>query len=161
MGEFLSRLIHYIAQSWPAIVALCILAFWSGLAGYWTAEREPPLRVDDIQVLTPTVHAGEKLRVQSTVSRSGPCELTVGRVIIDSDRVLFRIESDFYPAGRSEVGSAETFIQKTPVPRAAQIGPARLRETLVHVCNPIHRIWPVTQRLPDMLFYIEAVPVLD
>ncbi|MDP2358616.1 MAG: hypothetical protein Q8M31_21535 [Beijerinckiaceae bacterium] len=138
---------------WLGFSALCLIAFWAGLAGFWTAQRDPPLRIES-RLLTPEVPPGGGVRVEHTAYRSDACQLTVERAIIDADRVLFRIEDTLYFAGRTPAGESDSFVEDTAVPLAARPGPARLRETLIHVCNPIHRLWPVTQRLPDIPFVV-------
>lgn len=140
---------------WMGFLALCLVAFWAGLAGFWTAQRDPPLRIEGLRLLTPVVHPGGTIRVEHTAVRNDACQLTVERAIVDADRVLFRIEDMIFYAGRTVAGQRDSFVEETPVPIAAQVGQARLRETLTHVCNPIHRIWPITQRLPDVPFMIQ------
>lgn len=155
MGE-LSKCstVRELAWWWMGLLSLCLIAFWAGLAGYWTAQREPPVRIDNLHLLTPKVPAGGSVRVRHTASRFDHCQLTIERAIIDEDRVLFRLEDVYFQAGRSAVGGEDSFVEETPVPIAARPGNARLRETLIHVCNPIHRIWPITQRMPDLPFVV-------
>lgn len=137
-----------------ASLALCLIAFWAGLAGYWTAQREPPIRVESVELLTPEVPAGGTVRVRHTTTRFDPCHLTLERSIIDAGGVLFRLEDVSFSAGRVSVGAEEPFIETTPVPPGMRPGTARLREILVHTCNPVHRFWPVTQRMPDIQFRV-------
>lgn len=150
------RTIREVAWWWMGLLALCLIAFWAGLAGYWTAQREPPVRVENLHLLTQEVPAGGAVRVLHAATRFHHCQLTIERAIIDEDRVLFRLEDVYFQAGRSTVGE-DSFIEETPVPIAARPGNARLRETLIHVCNPIHRFWPITQRMPDIPFVVLPV----
>ena len=132
---------------------LGMIAFWAGIAGWWTIQRDPPIRIDAIEVLTDQVMRGHEIRVSYTVDRRDLCEVIVERFIIDSDRVIHLIEPRRYSSGRGSLGM-DQYVERSPVPIGASYGPAVLREILIHTCNPVHRFWPIRQPLPEVAFEI-------
>lgn len=132
---------------------LGLIAFWAGMAGWWTIQRDPPIRLDAIEVLTERVSRGGEIRVSYTVERRELCEVVVERFVIDSDRVIHLIEPRRYSSGRGSIG-VDQYVERAPVPAGASYGPAVLREILIHTCNPVHRFWPIRQQLPEVAFEI-------
>lgn len=149
----MTKLIRELASRAIYAILLGLIAFWAGVAGWWTIQRDPPIRIDAIELLDERVMRGQDLRVSYTIERSNLCEVIVERFIIDSDRVIHLIEPRRYSSGRGSLGP-DQYVERSPVPAGASYGPASLREILIHTCNPVHRFWPIRQPLPEVAFEI-------
>lgn len=120
----------------------------------WAADREPPFKVLNGEVVPPT-NVGGVLKIRGDIRRdvTRGCSLTVSHWI--EDRVGFR---SYLPIVEMSADSLIRLEELAPgktrfsnmVPHSVAPGAAIYHAENRYVCNPIHLIWPivVVTRLP-------------
>lgn len=125
-----------------------------GLMGapiWWASDRDPPVDFT-ISILNPTVAPGDLLHVEYVIDRKRVCEARAVRTIYDGAGV----ETRFIPDERSAFGNVgpDYRVIELKVPETAAVGIGRYRLASTFVCNPLHKIWPITVVYPDVTFSI-------
>lgn len=139
-----------------AITLLSLIAFWSGLVGFWVQDRAVPVKGKAVDIVGP-VYPGGRLLVRWNVHRDRACAATRQELIVDVQGVRWLIAAQTYSGPAGPLGD-DSFITQTPLPADIPTGAATMRVTLSFVCNPIHRLWPIVSTAPDLPFRIEARP---
>lgn len=103
-------------------------------------------------VLTPIVEQGGVISVKVVATMDQRCLVTIERAVIDSERTLRLAEP---VESVREPGTSELIVRAI-VPSASKPGPADYRVTMNWQCNPLQKIWPRVEQLPDLSFEIVA-----
>jgi hypothetical protein len=120
-----------------------------GLFLVWQLDGDP--RKTAIRtVVTPNVEQGGDLMLRVAAIMDQTCAVNVRRAIVDSEGTL---HLSVPVIDTREAGTAITTIRST-VPSGAAPGPAYYRVTLEWQCNPLQRLWPRIEQLPDLPFTI-------
>lgn len=131
---------------------LSVGAIIATAVGYWTQSRDLPVESRMIEVVGP-VYRGGKLLVRWQVYRSRACHATKTEFVIDVGGVRWTMSERVYESPPGPLG-LDTFISQTDVPEGIPAGLATLRVIFSYMCNPVHRIWPVVNNMPDMPIFI-------
>jgi hypothetical protein len=137
--------------------AVLITAGLIGAAlGVWTIDRDSPTVIERVNVLTPQVTPGGKLRVEYHVRRLRDCATHVDRVLFDSARVrgdLMDVDS-LKPLGPM---GEDTYVVEVPIPTTFSSGPALYRILVSYRCNLVHRwFWPIVTPAQDIMFNVSS-----
>ena len=141
---------HTLARrEWPALVAALMLLspiLW------WSFDRRAPVTTIEVSIVPPQIRAGDTMYRSITVERHRICETDPDIVIVDGLKTRWRIEE----AAIRTPGHLGRDTYKVPivVPPAASPGKSELRITVIRVCNPIQRVWPIVEVLPPIPFVI-------
>jgi hypothetical protein len=145
------RKVILVAVIWSALLVIPIT---------WALDRKPPFSVLPAQAETPTVRAGETLRMVLPIRRNLDklCSATFTRHIIDA--AGFR-----HDLGGVQFMSAESLHAMdiagplvkvaVPIPIEVSVGPAVLTSDREYECNPLHTFWPIRT---SMTFNFTVVP---
>ena len=148
---------------WRAVV-LSLLAFFSGMIGLWSADRNPPTIQLEERVLNPTLAAGEPLRIYYKVRRDDNCRVRLEQLLFDHNLTRHRIPDEDYQAAPGPIG-IEDFVILVDVPRRFAQGEGRYRAIRTYRCNPIHNLFPIVVISRDVTFTVvgtqEARPSLE
>ena len=138
------------------VMRTCNLAYWISViaALAWLAsqalDRQPPVVVRAAALLTPSIAAGDPVRVSYSVVRVRTCETDVVWSIYDGAGEIHR----FGPLQVSAPGlpGQDQFVHAWATPGNAAPGRGKLRVVLAFACpgNYLQAIYPVTSVLPDM-----------
>lgn len=151
-----------LGPGWWMATALRIgkLAYWMFVIGAlsWlfaqAIDREPPVDLRSVEILTPQVRPGQPLRVSYHVYRHRICRTETSWVFFDGLNELRR----FGPTAVEAAGKLgdDAFVRPWTVPPNAEPGAARLRVITSWQCPPnfVHGIYPVTRVSPDLHFEI-------
>ena len=138
------------------VMRLCSIAYWLAVlaALAWllsqALDRQPPVRMRRVTLLSPTVAAGEPVRVAYAVSRLRTCETDVNWSVYDGAQEIHRF-GPLHVAAAGLPGEDE-FVHAWPTPGNAAPGRGKLRVVLAFACpgNYLQAIYPVTVVLPDV-----------
>lgn len=128
----------------------------TAIMGFWTQSRNLPVQSQFVDIVGPA-HPGGKLLVRWQVFRERSCKATKQELIIDIAGVRWIVAKQEFSAAPGPMGF-DQFVTQTELPRDIPIGIAVLRVVLAYQCNPVHMLWPVIDRSPDIPFVISAVP---
>lgn len=132
------------------------LAIASTTVGYWTQQRDLPVQSKVIEVVGPT-YPGGRLLVRWQVYREDSCAATKQEIIIDAGNVRWVLKAIYFPQPPGGPGF-DNFISQTELPSDIPLGDATLRVSIAFVCNPVHLLWPVVNRIPDIPFTVIPRP---
>lgn len=141
---------------------ICNLLYWAAVIAAlgWLVsqalDRQPPVQVRNVTLLTPSVTSGEPVRVSYDVVRRRTCETDVSWSIYDGAQEIHRY-GPLHVAAPGLPG-LDSFVHAWPTPSDASPGRGRLRVVLAFACpgNYLQAIYPVTLVLPDLS--IELLP---
>ena len=126
------------------LVCLAILS-GAGAIAYWTLDREVPVEVQQIEVLTPEVKPGGSLLIRQRLDYIRECPAHVDRGVYDSAthrEFLPDIDYERTPQGLG----IHTVTFEVNVPKFFVPGPATYRARPVYTCNILQRAyWPITR----------------
>lgn len=129
------------------------LGLTSGILGMWVAEREPPITIESVEVLTTRVRAGEDFKARFHVTRRKLCAVRVERMLVDG-------ESGRHPLATTDLSGPpgplghDSYVSLVSVPEKAAPGHARYRANAIYRCNPLHGLWPIVDVGQDLEFEI-------
>jgi hypothetical protein len=141
-----------------AFVLLCLAA---GILGTFLADRAPPVVVQSVEILTPVIEPGGKLRIRYRVHRVRDCETRVDRVMYDAgipgrqpaNRVILDVVRLF---GEPDRLGLHSFVTAVDVPEHFVDGPARYVTAPQFRCNPLHTLWPIQGQVRTVGFEVRA-----
>lgn len=132
-----------------AYLLLAIILVTGGILGAWMLDRRPPfsnfsLRTIDVQPSEATVEwRYDVLRTD--------CTGVARRVLVDGVETLLPPSS--FDLGDFKLG-ARVVAAQVPVPAFLgsiyRAGTLRYQVTFSAYCNPLHQIWPITVRAPEV-----------
>lgn len=130
------------------VCSLGAIAFLFGMFGLWVADRDVPVVAVQSQLINNDLGPGQIARVRINGYRIRSCHTIVERYIEDSTATRFTYpDIDYINPGPP--GHFETFIE-IAMPQRINPGLATLKTNAAWECNPFHRIWPITDRQPDI-----------
>ncbi len=129
---------------------LCVVA---GIAGTWLADRDLPIDVRRVELITPEVNPGDVLQVKFTVFRYRSCGFHADRLLIDSDGNREVLDDIDFRVNPNRLGD-DTFITTIRVPSTFKPGPARYVSVSQHRCNLIHNFWPIPGGISNIAFAV-------
>ncbi|MGX1096496.1 hypothetical protein [Amorphus sp. MBR-141] len=139
--------------TWSLLVfAAAGLCGSAGILGFWIADREPPVRFYSGAPGRAIIGGGATLEIAYDVRVERLCASTMVSVLTDSSGARFPLQQLSTPPPSHP--SDATVIYKVLVPRRMAKGPAEHHGIAEFVCNPIHRIWPLTVKLPEIDFAV-------
>lgn len=125
-----------------------LTAFFSGVLGLWVADRQPPVTGIVSKTLNNDVGPGQIVKIQISAYRIRSCKTTIERYIHDSSNTRYQYpDTDYLDPGPP--GPAMTIIE-LEIPPRTNPGLATLKTNAAWECNPIHKIWPIVDRQPDI-----------
>jgi hypothetical protein len=135
---------------------LVICASLGAVIGLWAADRTIPVRRTARVVVMGDAHPGGKLLLRWKVTRDRSCASTKQEVIVESNTgVRWPLPQQLrLLAAPGPVGVRDVFVTQTELPEEIEPGPALLRVVLTYECNPIHKLVPITDIVPDVPFLI-------
>jgi hypothetical protein len=134
---------HWSLTAGQILVVLVLAAMlYAGHQMYWPVKV---LDVDSIEILTPVVVAGDKVKVRFYVNKHLLVPMKIERSLVNNTVVPYIEESPTQPLGRS-VKTIELLI-----PKDRHEGPHRIR-TSVHARVNYFRMWTMLWESPD--FYV-------
>lgn len=144
------------------VMRICSIAYWLAVMAAlgWllsqALDRQPPVRVSSATLLTPTVAAGDPVRVAYAVDRMRTCETDVIWSVYDGAEEIHRF-GPIHVAAPGLPGD-DNFVHAWMTPANAAPGRGRLRVVLAFACpgNFLQAIYPVTTVLPDIAFQITS-----
>lgn len=126
--------------------------------GSWAIEREPATVMRRMEVITPEVQPGGRLRIHYFVTRYKDCMIKIDRSIHDSQKVRYVLPDLDFTRGPGPLGE-DDYVSETVVPNTLAEGPAFYRATTRYQCNPLHRFWPIVVGPIDLYFTIKGEPL--
>lgn len=139
------------------IAAAIAAVTFVGTAAVWATDRDPPVTINEVKVLTPIVQQDGDFIISYDLERQQVCQTEAQRTIFDGANV----EIDYLPDRREAFGPVtkhDVKSVKVHVPLSATPGTARYRVVAVYRCNPLHQIWPIVRVLVDQYFTIIEKP---
>jgi hypothetical protein len=134
------------------VASLGAIAFVFGMLGLWVADRDIPVVGIQSMVVNSDVGPGQIIRVKVNAYRIRSCRTLVERFIEDSTTTRFSFpDIDYINPGPP--GHIETFIELL-IPQRVNNGVAIIKTNASWECNPVHRIWPIMDRQPDIAVLI-------
>lgn len=129
----------------------------AGVLGMWTADREPPVRLNDFKVLTPIVSPGGELKIRYDVTRFRYCKVKIERLLVDDADVKYSLDGAFYEAYPGPLGR-EIYTIPVKIPEKANLGAAEYRTTATYYCNPLHSwFYPIRTVGPVVTFVVGEI----
>lgn len=135
---------------WFAVSVTTTLA---GLCAYWAIVDRHPIRDIESEIVTPIVQPGGVFSIRYHVRWSSECKVTGYRFLIDSAGQQYTIAPDsryVHPADEPD------FFINIPISESARPGPAFYRATILYECNPLQRLFPLTNVIDPVRFLITA-----
>lgn len=132
-------------------------ALVGGVLGLWIADREPPVASTVQQVVNEPIRPGAELLVRYTVVRYRSCASQVDRLLSDAQGVRYVLDDLEFKAAPGPLGEA-TYTSPVPIPRTFGQGVGRYRVSVTYICNPVHRLWPITVQSREIAFMVEGAP---
>lgn len=129
----------------------------AGVLGYWVADREVPVVVNDMAMLTPVVAPGGELRVKVWGIRKRSCRSVFQRLYRDGQGARFAPDDIDVRLSTTNFGPDE-WVVPVPVSVTAAPGNATFRMLTVYYCNPFHYAFPIIDMQPPISFRIEGPP---
>ena len=127
--------------------------------GIWTIDREPPTTTNRVEVITPEVPPGGKLRIHYWVRRMKECAIRIDRMMIDSTKVRVVLPDIDFERPPGPIGD-DDYVSEVDVPDSLTEGPAIYRAVFRYNCNLIHRwFWPVVVGPVDVQFTVKGPKV--
>lgn len=133
-------------------VSIGAIAFLAGMLGLWVADREVPVTGIQSIVTNKDVAPGQIVRVRITAYRIRSCRTIIERYIQDSTQTRF-VFPDIDYLNPGPPGHVESFIE-LHLPQRINEGLALIKTNAAWECNPVHRIWPIIDRQPDIAVLI-------
>jgi hypothetical protein len=124
--------------------------------GLWTIDRDPPVVINSVQVLTPEVPPGGRLRIKYQVNRIRECAVHIDRLLLDSAKVRGELTDLSFAKPPGPLGNDE-YTTEIRVPDTFSQGPAVYRTLTTYRCNLIHAIWPVPWGPNDVSFVVRGM----
>jgi hypothetical protein len=135
---------------------LMAAAVFASVFGFWFQARTLPVQSRVVEVLGPA-YPGGKLLVRWKVYRAESCAADKQELIFDVDGLRWVLIETHFQTAPGPLGFDE-YTTQTPLPADLPVGIATLRVSLSYVCNPVHKLWPVVDRIPDIPVKILARP---
>ncbi|KQT08539.1 hypothetical protein ASG40_11720 [Methylobacterium sp. Leaf399] len=134
------RCIAYLSL---ALISGAILTV-ATLTSYYLADRRSPIRVDSVEVLTPTVEIGGRLQIRTVLTYMRSCKIHSDRQMFDSANHRKLVEDVDFETAPAPLGEPQTIIQTFEVPAYFVPGKAIFQTFPWYACNAVHRyIWPI------------------
>ena len=133
------------------IRALLVAVVLSAPVAWWALDRTPAYKMVHANPMPNPARAGDKIDLQwEIVTLRKGCEGTFIRTITDANGwtwTTVRMQSTFnnFELGTEKTHSVVPFI----LPNVAE-GIATIRSIPTFICNPLHRLWPVTEVSPPV-----------
>lgn len=163
--QFYARALAVLAgpnRRMATLMRVCSLVYWLAVVGAlaWLAsqaiDRQPPVIIRSITLLTPKVAVGDPVRVDYALTRLRTCETDMTWSVYDGAGEIHR----FGPVHVVAPGppGQDQFVHAWTTPGDAAPGLGRLRVALAFSCpgNYLHAIYPVISILPDLPIEITA-----
>lgn len=132
--------------------SLGAIAFVFGMLGLWVADREVPVVGIQSFVVNNDVAPGQIVRVKTSAYRIRSCRTLVERYIIDSATTRFTFpDVDYINPGPP--GAVDAVFELV-LPARVNPGVAIIKTNASWECNPVHRLWPIMDRQPDIAVLI-------
>lgn len=138
-------------------IALTSIGLISGVAGLWAADRDVPVAVRKVEVVTPVVAPGGQVKVAYHVERHRSCAVKIERLLFDHDKVRITLEDINYAAPPGPLGQDE-YVTAVTIPRTIAQGSARYKVITRYECNVFHRLWPIVVQAADVQFEVRGPP---
>lgn len=126
--------------------------------GMWAIEREPSTVMRRMEVVTPEVQPGGRLRIHYYVTRYKDCMIRIDRSIHDSQKVRYVLPDLDFTKAPGPIGE-DDYVSETVIPNTLAEGPAYYRAITRYQCNPLHRFWPIVTGPTDLHFIIKGEPI--
>lgn len=134
------------------VASLSAIAFIFGMLGLWVADRDVPVVGIQSLVLNKDVAPGQIVRIETKAYRIRSCRTLVERFIIDSTTTRFMFpDIDYINPGPP--GPVDAVFELV-LPARINPGVALIKTNASWECNPIHRVWPIIDRQPDIAVLI-------
>ncbi len=130
-----------------AMIPLLLMIGSAAQVLWWVFDRAPPFRV--LSVEPSVVKAGQMLTLNADVYRDNArrCDSTLSRYILDAKGFRHDIgPTSFFPAESIDLlerRSPGRLMVRLDSPASLPVGKSELVSSLLYVCNPIHRIYPI------------------
>lgn len=130
-----------------AIIPLVLMLVSGAQVLWWMFDRSPPFKV--LSVEPSAVRAGETVALIADVYRDTArrCDSTISRYILDAKGFRHDIgSSSFFPAESIDLlerRSPRRLMVRLNTPGDLPPGKSELVSSLLYVCNPVHRIYPI------------------
>lgn len=128
-----------------------------GTLFYLAIDRAPPFEYVSGEVLPPSPPAGGQISIHWHLRINRVCPGWVEREIVDHRGYIWRNAGS---AVRVASARDEDVVNTLELPHA--LGPTRAKyvANICFVCNPLHRVWPICVRTPELPFEIvDPAPV--
>jgi hypothetical protein len=141
------------------LVTLVVSAALGGALGLWTIDRDPPVVINQAEVLTPEVPPGGTLRIKYHLNRRRDCESHIDRILYDSAKVRGLLPDIDFAKTPGQLGNDE-YTAEIRIPETFSEGQAVYRLISVYRCNVIHKAWPITIGPTDIPFAVKGMPLM-
>lgn len=135
------------------------VAFTAGVLGTWAGERDTPVYIRSVNVLTPVVRPGADLRIRYHVYRRDNCRTTLQRVLLDHQLTRYILDDIVLWSAPGPLGDDE-YTSAVPLPVKFAPGVANYRAVTKYECNPVHYFWPIVRVASDLEFKVEGPPLI-
>lgn len=136
-------------------VLLIVVAACGATFGRWASERQLPIQVLKVRVLTPVVKPDEELRVEFTIQRfRTDCAIVVTRLLLDSERGRYVLMPREFPSAPGPLGT-DSYVVPVAIPKGIALGPATYRTLTSYACNALHYVWPLVAPQIDVTFEVK------
>lgn len=142
------------------ISSMLLGGFLASLAGIWVGDRTPPIIIESVSVVTPSVPPGGELKIRYTVNRVRSCGTRVQKLISDVTGKYEIAEEQEILANLRPLGN-DSYISSTTIPKNFELGRANYRSARRYDCNPVHVVWPITVLVADVYFMIEGAALIE
>lgn len=135
-----------------AITAICFVA----PVAFMASDRTEPIVIHKTEIFPPIVRPGQVVKLTWTATELRGCDGTIHRRFIDSQGVIYQVESVRSIYRQLLAGGRKTFSREVQIPSGMPDGPATFTGVREYYCNPFHRyIWPIRAATPPATFTVK------
>lgn len=135
-------------------MSLAAIAFLFGMLGLWVVDRDVPVVGIQATATNSDVAPGQIVRIKINAYRIRSCRTLIERYLEDSTITRFAF-SDIDYINSGPPGHVETFIELV-IPQRVNDGIALIKTNASWECNPVHRLWPIMDRQPDIAVLVSG-----
>jgi hypothetical protein len=132
------------------IVASSVIGFVATVF-YMAIDRDPPYEYLAGNILPDTPHVGEQIAIHWHIKAHRFCPGRVARNITDQSGYIWRNKGGPVRENREQLAH---IVNTIDLPKNLGAGPATYFADVCYRCNPLHRIWPLCVRTPELKFEI-------
>jgi hypothetical protein len=128
----------------------------SAILGVWVSDRQPARVLLNGDVIpNPIEQGGEMMIGFDAFQLKTRCRSISQRTVIDSSGI--KTEYEIRPAVFDDLTIGfHHLMSRAPyvLPIAVAVGEARTYADILFYCNPLHELWPIRYRIPELKFMI-------